>query len=337
VVAKWRRREASRRWNWIPHTAAAFVCLNLWFSQAERTILFWGLMWNGKETQNLAGFYLKLLLASENPAPVQAVLMGNSQTRAQIDEELLNPLLGSRLRTFELHYPGSGSYDMFLMQPLVSRLHPQYILCYVTEANFCGGSGSAIVPNFLTWMDLPDLIRRDRHQFISTQQTGYGLLGHTLPVFRLREVLAQRFLGREMSQFKQQRHNLALETSLAERARQAARGYEVSAGSQFQRRAFEDFTVRCQRANQHLIVLCGQMNPLLGDALAPHLREEMLLFLRSLESQHANVTIVENLPRQVAEDYEDLTHVTKPAQERFTRFLAEWLRDFLARDSNRRR
>src|SRR6185436_20386605 len=37
VVAKWRRREASRRWNWIPHTAAAFVCLNLWFSQAERT------------------------------------------------------------------------------------------------------------------------------------------------------------------------------------------------------------------------------------------------------------------------------------------------------------
>ena len=337
AITKWRGKGAlPGRWNWVLHSVLAFICLNLWLSQAQHTVLFWGLMWQGKHTQNLTRFYVKLILARENPAPVQAALMGSSQTRAQIDENLLNTILGRQLRTIELHYPGSKGYDVLLMQPLVSRMHPKYIICYVSEGDFYGGTESEIVPNFLTFAESPNLVRLGGHRFVPARRIGYGLLGDALPVFRLREVLSQRVFGTSIGQINQQRYDAALEVDLAERARRAAKVYGANEESRFQHRAFEEFVARCRRSNQRVIILAGQLNPLFGDAIEPRVRQEMIAFLRSLPGKHPNVTVIENLPRQTPEDYQDLTHVTKPIQERFTRFLAEWLRNVVGRDADTR-
>src|ERR1051325_11157248 len=337
AVAKWLSGKVPSRRAAIMRLVLALICLNLWLSQAERSVLFWGLLWQGKQTQNLTRFYIKLILARENPAPVQAALMGSSQVRAQIDEELLNSVMSGRLHTTELHYPGSKAHDVFLLQPIVSRIDPQYIICYVSEGDFYGGGASEGVPNFLTFAQLPALVRLGGHKFIPRREIAYGLLGNALPIFRLREVLAQRFFGPQIVQLKQQRYDAAIEADFAERARRAAKLYALNDQTQFQRRAFEQFVVRCRARNQRVIILCGQLNPLFGDALEPRFRQETLAFLRSLAARYSNVLFIKNLPKQTPEDYEDLTHVLKPAQERFTRFLAERLLDLLNAERGERR
>jgi hypothetical protein len=327
LLAGWQRsRDARRRWRWAWHSVLAFLCLNLWLSQAERCVLFWGTMWQGHDTQNLTRFYIKLFLARENPAPMRVALMGSSQTRAQIDEELLNAILAPRVRTTELHYPGSKAYDHFVMQPIIARIRPRYIICYVSEADFHSGSASEVAPNFFTFADLRDLIRLGGTKFVPKRGIGYGLLGSVLPIFRLREVLTQRIFGPQIAQMEQRRYDLALDTDLRERVRRAAATYQMNEEMEFQRRAFREFVRRCELSQERVIILCGQLNPLFGDAIDPRLRQDMISFLRSLAREHTNISIVENLPPQGIEDYEDLTHVSKAGQERFTRFLADWLR-----------
>ena len=47
----------------------------------------------------------------------------------------------------------------------------------------------------------------------------------------------------------------------------------------------------------------------------------MVAYLRRLASQHANVQLLEDLPPQTPANYEDLTHVNREAQVRFTEFI----------------
>ena len=317
-------RSVPSRWSWVLHSLLALICLNVWLWQADRTVLFWGLMWDGQETQNLTRFRIKLILAHEDHSTRRAVLMGSSQTRAQIDEELLNSLLGTKLRTTEMHYPGSKAYDHFLLQPILAPAHADYIIVYLSEADFHSGSVSEAVPNFFTFKALPDLVKRGGLKYIPAGRVGYGLLGQMLPMFRMREALAQRLLGPTMGQLKQQKYNTALQT-LKERAASMAKSYELNEESRFQKQALEDFLVRGRDSNQRVILLAGQLNPVLGHQINPEVRREMMALLRSLAERFPNVTLIENLPEQVEKDYEDITHVNKSTQERFTRFLAGWL------------
>jgi ABC-type thiamine transport system ATPase subunit len=78
-------------------------------------------------------------------------------------------------------------------------------------------------------------------------------------------------------------------------------------------------------------LLVGQLNPLFGQAVDPAIRSEMLRFLQALADENENVTLLENMPLQNTEDYEDLTHVTKRTQEKFTVFFTEWLRAFITK------
>lgn len=325
IVAKC--RPSSPRRSWVCHSLLALICLNIWLWQAGRTVLFWGLMWEDKQTQNLARFHIKLILTREDHSPQRAVLMGSSQSRAQIDEELLNSLLGTKLRTTEMHYPGSKAYDDFLLQPILAPACTSYVIVYLSEADFHSGSASEIAPNFFTLGALPDLVRRGGTKYLPAGGIGYGLLGEMLPMFRMREVLAQRVFGPAIGQMKQQRYNTALEINLAERGASMAKTYQSNDESRFQKRALEDFLARCRDSNQRVILLAGQLNPLMGHQIDPEIRREMIGLLRALAVKFPNVTVIEKLPEQTEQDYLDLTHVNKPAQERFTRFLAGWLEE----------
>jgi hypothetical protein len=338
IVARSRLgRPLGNRWAWITHSLLALLCLNLWLWQADRTVFFWGLMWDGQQTQNLARFRIKLILTAEDRFKPRAVLMGSSQTRAQIDEELLNSLLGNKLRTTEMHYPGSKAYDHLLLQPILSPARADYVIVYLSEADFHSGSASEAVPNFFRFRDLPDLIQRGGTRFVPAGGIGYGLLGQVLPIFHLREVLAQRLLGPAMVQIKQQQYNVALKTNLVERGADLAKIYKPNEESRFHQRALEDFLARCRDSNQRVLLLAGQLNPIMSRRIEPETRREMVELLHSLAARFPNVTVVENLPEQAESDYADMTHVTKPAQDRFTRFLASWLEQNALADAAKRR
>ena len=312
------RRLVAPRRAWLVHSVVAFLALNLWLAQAQRTALFWGLMWQGQQTQNLARFHLKLILAREQSATPSVALMGSSQMRAQVDEAQLTSRLAPRLRAHDFHYPGARAYDLLLLQPMVTRTRPALVVCYLSELNFYSGSATEVAPNFFTAQALPDLIRRGGLKFIPRERWGCGLLGQMLPVFQLREVLAQRLFGPALTELKPEIHAPVLMTNLAA-------PYAINAESQFHQGALEDFVTRAGQLGQSVVLVAGQFNPKFARQLDPKIREDMMKFLHALAARHPHVTLLENLPPQTEADYEDMTHLTKDAQARFTAWLAAQL------------
>jgi hypothetical protein len=325
-------RTRIKRNQWAIQGLEGFVWLNLWIGAAMHTALFWGVMGAGAGVQNLMQFHLKRILAAENSVTNRAVLVGSSQTRAEIDEDLLNQLLGTNLWTTELHFPGSHGYDLLLIERQLQRVHPQIVICYVTEGYFYTGSRGETPPNFLSFSDIRDGWHRGAQHYLSNEEILSGLLGACMPLFRCREVLALRLLGSLTIQLKQQEYDTSLQRDLEARAREIAIEFRLSNESEFQKQAFEDFVARCQRTNRRVVLLLGGYNPLLARRIDPAIRTDMLNFLNQLQSRYSLVSLVPeaDLVEQTRADYEDLSHVNQETQRRFTTALAKLLAGFLA-------
>lgn len=330
-----RRRFGKGRWRWAPHAGLSFVVLNLWMAAAGNTALFWGAVGLGAGFQNLMQFHFKRILFEESPVASRAVLVGNSQTRAQIDEELLNQQLGTNLWTAELHFPGSRAFDVLLIERQFRRANPQIVICYLNETYFYNGSAGETVPNFFAFRDLPETWRLGGMRYLERQGVFYGLLGDLVPLFRDRDALAQRVLGSLTLHLKQSQYNAALDLDLEARARELAVKTRLNDESKFQKDAFEELVARCQRAHRRVIILFGQCNPILTGKLDPILHEDLAKFLEQLHHRYSNLVIVgkESMPEQTAADYEDLTHINPEAQRRFSLWLVDYLKKDLATPS----
>ena len=145
-----------------------------------------------------------------------------------------------------------------------------------------------------------------------------------MPVFRVRDLIAERLLGNQLTGLRQRERNAALVADLQQRAVEAATGYRVDPQSEFSFAAFEAFVTKCRGENRTVVLCCGQLNPVLGRRLDPALRPQMLAFLRGLASKHSNVVLVEEsqMPAQSEQAYVDLTHVGPTAQAQFTEAIA---------------
>lgn len=317
---------------WIFHGLAGFVMLNVLVGLASHTALYWGVMGAGCGVENYMQFNFKRILLEENQAPRKAVLVGSSQTRSEIDENLLNDRLGTNLWTTELHFPGSKAYDVLLIEPQLRRADPSIVICYFSENYLYLGSRGEVVPNFMTFAELSDAWRRAALGYVGAQSIGYGLLGDALPLFRCRDVLSRRLLGPEVMNLKQAGYDASLNEDLSARARQVAEGYRINAESEFQKRAIFDFVGRCKAAGRTVVLIDGGCNPILMRALDPAVRQDMVAFLHHLETSFSNVVVVRpgELAKQTEADFEDLSHVTPEMQRRFTESLAVWLETHLA-------
>ena len=322
-----RIRPSRLKYSWVAHALAGFVLLNIWLAAAMNTALFWGVMGIGGGVQNQIQFHFKRIMLEENQTPLRAVLVGNSQTRAQIDEDELNSILGTNLWTTELHFPGSHGYDLLLIDRQIRRANPQIVVCYLSEGYFYQGSQSPTPAAFLGISDLPEMFHLGAEHYLSGDEIRYGLLGDLLPLFRCRDIFAHRLFGSATAALKQHQYDTALESDLEARGREEAGSLRLSTESDFQKRAFEEFAAHCQSAHHRLILLEGGYNPALDRHLDPALRVDMRNFLRDLQKRYPVVTVVprESLPEQKQSDYEDLSHVNKETQNRFTLFLAGFL------------
>jgi len=322
----------------VVHGVAGFVCLNLWIYAASNTALFWGAMGIGAGIQLQMQFHFKRILLEENPMSRRAVLVGSSQTRAQINEELLNQRLGTNFWTAKLTYAGVQGYDLLLMERQIRRANPQVVICYVTEGYFYMGPTSATFPYFFQFRDLPDEWRRDGGRYLLGKSFFAGLFGDLLPFFRCREVLAQRLFGPAIVNLKQLQYDRSLQSDLEARARENAAAFHLSGVSDFEKQAFEDFVARCQQANRQVILLVGGYNPILARKIDPAIRADMIRFLDRLKSRYSRVVLVPqgDLPEQTPADYEDLTHVNRDMQRRFTADLADRLPKLLSQGQDAR-
>jgi hypothetical protein len=322
-------RRLSRLWRWVPFSVTGFVTLNLWLKLAATTCLFWCFFWNGKgTTDNLAQFHIKLLLMDEAAAPVKVVLAGSSQVRAEIDQRSLNGELGPTFFATELHFPGNRGFDFLLLDRKLGGHKVDFVVCYLSELNFFSGAISDGFSLFFSSGDVPEFLRMGGMPRWSYQKIAFGVLGDFLPVFRLRDLLAQRCLGDEFTGLLQRERNASLSSNLRQRAAEAANGYRADAQSQFSFASFETFVATCRSKSRTVVLCCGQLNPVLGQQLDPTLRPQMVVFLRRLAAKYDNVVLLEenDLPPHSEEDYEDLTHVNSAAQARFTDVIGRVLR-----------
>jgi len=110
--------------------------------------------------------------------------------------------------------------------------------------------------------------------------------------------------------------------------------FHLSAQSEFQKQMFLRFAEDCSRRKQTLIILTGQLNPLIGSRIDPVVREDMLAFLRSLRQEFSRVVLIDDCPPQLESDYDDLTHVNRQRQKEFTEFVGKRLRVILPEIGN---
>lgn len=318
-------RKLPALWKWLPYSATGFAAVNLWLKLAMGTSLFWCLFWNGKgSTDNLAQFQIKRLLLAESKAPVKIALAGSSQVHTQLDHRQLNQELGPGYYVADLGFPSSRAYDFVLLQEGLASQKPEVIVCYLSELNFFNTALSDGFPLFFTCKDAPEFLRLGGKPSWSWQKFAFGLLGDVLPVFRLRDLFAERLLGNELADLPQRERNAALGMDLERRAREAAPGFQEDEQSRFCMDSFEKFVANCGARHCRVVLCCGQLNPILERQLSPSLRPKMISYLQSLASRYENVTIVkeQELPRQSDQDYEDLTHVDSSARKRFTTAMA---------------
>lgn len=328
----WRPLGWYRRWGWAALAAAGLVSLNLWLAAATRTALFWMLMYAGQTTHHQVPWHFKQILMAESTDRPQAVLMGNSQTPAQVDVPQLNRALGGQLTATDQSWPGSRAYEILLAQRHLSGRDCDYVICYLSEFAFYSPSPGEVVPHLFGWRDVPEFVRLGAWAQVSWEGAFCGLLGDLLPWFRHREALAGRLLGGGLVRLRQQAHGDALVEDLDQRAREMAATFHLSPYSDFQMRAAEEWISRCERQGCRVILLSGQVSPLLSRRLDPALRRHLTDFYRQLARRHPSLIVVEEsaLSAQSPADYVDLTHANAAARERFTQHLAGLLRTILA-------
>ena len=325
LVASWLKRRVRPRAAWILSALSGFVCLNAFALVAAHTVLFWCLLFTGTgTTQYITQYQIKCGLLREIQAPQKAVLLGSSQTRAQIDEEILNDRLGKQLWTTELHFPANQVYDMLLNLEDLPPVKVNYVICYLSEGNFIVGPESPGLMFFLNFRNLPEFYRMGGALTQANRSFAYGLLGNALPLFRLRDPLLGRILGPSMMNLSQEEWDQSLVTDLATRARTAAAVYHLGPNTVFQKKAFDVFAAKCRQRHAVLIVCCGQVNPILARMMDPSLRADLLAFLRGRAAEDTNIVLLEpaQLPVQTEKDYLDLNHVNTAAQARFSEFIA---------------
>ena len=323
LAVAWAARRARPRppfQRWLAMSLSGFAALNLLLACAGRTVLFWTLLKLGGGTQNLAQFEIKRLLLSETSIRPRAVLLGSSQMRAQVDENILNDLFAGRARAMELHFPGSRAADLLTVWRELRGARPEIVTLYVSEATFYteGESPTAMVFHGLS--DWPDRIATGGG-WIPSRSEAYGMLGSVMPVFRMRDALGQRVLGDRLFNLQQERGQAAITSDLGQRAAKLASGYRTGAEAETNYRALERLLGLCHQDGVRVLLVAGQLNPILEERLPAGMRAEMLARLDAMAARHPGVTRWRP-DRQTPADYDDLTHVNREAALRFTAALA---------------
>jgi hypothetical protein len=323
-----RRATAYRPSGWAVLGVTAFAGVNLLVLAAMHTALFWIALYMGDATASVTQFNFKKQLLAEHRAEREILLLGSSQTQAQINENILNQELGPKAWTTELHFPGSRSLDLLLVARRLRGEPGTDVVCYLSEYYFYPGLYTTAAPYFVSLADIPLLKRLGFGREMLTQPYGLGFLAEAMPLFACREPLSQRILGRAMTALEQAKHNANLQTNLVLRAEEWAQPFKLDENATRQKNAFIAFVQELGRQNRRLILLEGQVNPILSARIPPDLRPDMKAFLRNIAADFPHVILIpeHELPKHSPEDYADLTHITEDRQSDFTRWLANRLK-----------
>jgi len=331
-ISDWISRQVATPGRWVLQGWSAFVCLNLFVGVAAHTALFWSVLYTGKEKiQNYTQWRVKEALMREASTPSQAVLLGTSQTRAQIDSRVLNARLGSKLWTTELHFPGSFPYDLTLCLERLPNVKIDYVITYMSEANLYFDFNTGRLMYFFGLRDLPAYLNLGRQRAPLDGYALSGLLGDVFPVYQVWDSVAARARIWEKVDTAQAQYDTALGNDIKQRAIRAAGTMRLGPASDFHKREFDLFAQGCQQRGARLVICLGQANPMFDRAVDPAVHRDMLAFLREEARKDSNIVLLEpsDLPFQKESDYEDVMHVNAETRQRFSEYIVGVLENLL--------
>lgn len=336
LILTGRGRHFRGRYRWIWLSLAVFILLNAVVKCATQTVLFWVLMFNGESTSPFTQFSFKRQLLQESQASTNVVLLGSSQTRAQLDESLMNRRLGPNYWTTELHFPGCAGLDSLLIWNQIDTAPAELLVVYVSENYFYTGLHSEAAPFFARLQHLPILQNLGLGRKAATEPFTYGYLGQILPLFAVRGPLSDRILGPGLTRSAQLQRDQALESDLGKRAEEFAKLFKLDEAAHTQKKAFSLFLEQAVDLGRTVVLIEGQLNPMVTRLIEPAIREDLRKFLREQASLNPRIILIpaEQVPDHSEMDYADLTHVKPSTQAIFTDWLCTILRSSEARAKN---
>lgn len=336
AINRWLKRKQA----WLPARGIImgtliFILANAFAWCAGQTVLFWTLFYNKTQVDNFAQYEIKSALLREMPQRRHAILIGNSQTNTNIDEVLMNRMIGGRLWTTELSQPGASPFDLLTLSRNMPLVKGDIIICYLSEIYFYGDGNAGGVPaDFFGFSEIPDVHSLKGWNLFPKGAIRSGLIGRLLPIYRYRNSLSHRILGWQIVNLKQYEFDASLETDLEEQARRRAPKLKMGRFSRFQQASLAAAVAELSTRGCTTILIAGNTHPKLQKHMNPRVREDMTAYLERLRvAGKGNVIVVEGseffTPKD--SDFLDLVHFSKPSQERFTRLLIPYLESIISK------
>ena len=305
-----------------------FAALNCWVQIASGTALFWLPFFNPRSVDNVAQYQIKKHMLAEHTAKQRAVLLGNSQTRASIKEEVLNDLLAPHLWTTELHQPGCNGFDTWLIVDDLRAQPFDVAIIYVSEIYIYGRENGGVAPRFLRLRDLPRLNAMHGWPELGSGLMREGIAGSLCPLYRLNSSLSQRALGGFVAELPQQRFDESQAAARTAPVTNLGAGFQRGASAEFQKRGLEAALTALAQKRCAVLLIAGGVNPKLRESEDPAVVVELNDWLQTLPSRWPGTVALipeSSFFHATEADYVDLVHFNEEAQERFSRALAAYL------------
>lgn len=338
------RRRCAPMWAWLPLSLIAFAAVNGVIAAAGETGTYWMVLFAGSGDSKQPEFQIARILHRDNTAKEKVVILGSSQGAAEIDDPTLNRQFGPRKHFANLSYAGSHTLDFLLFESWYAKQPPDVAICYLSELNlYTGVSGSRLLP-LLKVSEWPTLRELNIGRFDIGDRVFNGYVASVLPAFQSRRSIEYFVYGtpaveRIIERSKPHRDPASSPADGKEQQRAAARErlisslaatYAIDASTAFHKAALEMFIKRSQQAGTQVVLIVGQVNPILSEKIDPAVRRDFLDYMLRLETRFPGVVVlVDERLAHPESDYRDLMHITDEAQRRYTEKLSDVLRERL--------
>ena len=310
AVSLWCRR-FRRELRWAPLSAISFALLNLWLLLAGQTTVFWAGLYAVYPNLRQTGFHVQRTMLNSGDETKIAVL-GSSQGLTEFDCGIWNEAFRGKVRFGNLSHPGNSCFDLLLVQQHYVQCKPKLVVCYLSEMNIYSGAGGGRVLPFATWATATDIAQAPS-SVITDEQKLIAACG-VIPFFKYRRSIELAIFGRIAEfGFRPKRDGASASKEGKDAAAQKrADSFRVDEQSDFQKKSLRKFLERHRDLGAKVVIVIGQVNPVVGDRLAAEVISDRDRFYQSLVEEFPEVEFwTDQMFRHPSADYDDFMHLRR--------------------------
>jgi len=326
-------RRITKAWLWLPMSLFVFVEVNVLVLLASETGLYWMALHAGHPNLKQTGFHIERVLLRDSPAETKAVVLGSSQAQSQIHTGELIRDFYPEVHVANMGYAGAQAFDFLLIRDHYQESSPDAVICYLSEQSLYTPASAARYLPLLKLRGLDDVAYLGAWRLPSKRRLVHGGVAMLLPLFQSRRAVNIFLFGEDIA-VKAPRPPKSGEAVAASEpedpVRRKAAEYQVGPGSDFQKRSLERFVRQSLEVGTKVILIAGQLNPILAERISPDVQDDFPQYLRDLGRKYPDLIVLsDELPSHGADEYDDSMHITPEVRLRYTARLADVLQQKL--------